>query len=117
MPVVTGPRCGWVGGSSLSPCSIHAWWKWSCWALAATRQAWYFSQGSLCTFQGLGPGRGLSIRGVSGGSLPLGCPGSGFRVGLTSAPSVGCPAPALPVRGAGLASGVRLTDQASHCQS
>lgn len=37
-------------------------------------------------------GRGPSVRDVSGGSLPLGCPGSGFRVGLTSLLCVARPA-------------------------
>lgn len=118
--VVMGPRCSQVDGGPVSPSvphSIHAWWKRGCWALATGRQAGCFSQGGVCTCQSLGPGRGLSIRGVSGDSLPLGCPGSGFRVGLTSPLSVACPALALPVRGAAPGPWVRLTDQASHARA
>lgn len=107
---------GWGSNQFLCPPQCQCPVEVNCWALAARRQAGYFSQGGLYTFQGLGPGRGLSIRGVSGGSLPLGYPGSGFRVGLTSPPAVACPAPALPVRGAVPGQWVRLTDQASHCQ-
>lgn len=60
-------------------------------------------------------GRGLSIRGVSGGSLPLGCPGCGFIAGLTSLPSEACSA-ALPVRETAFGQWIRPTDQAFQCQ-
>lgn len=60
-------------------------------------------------------GRGPSIRGVSGGSLPLGCPGCGFIAGLTSLPSESCPA-ALPVRKTAFGQRIRPTDQAFQCQ-
>lgn len=60
-------------------------------------------------------GRGPSIRGVSGGSLPLGCPGSGFKMGLTSSPSLACPTRALPVRGAVSGQWLKPTCQAFHC--
>ena len=48
-----------VGDSiSLSvPCSVHAWYRQSCWAPGTGRQAGDFSRGSLCTFQGPGPRR------------------------------------------------------------
>lgn len=60
--------------------------------------------------------QGETVRGVSGGSLPLGCPGSGFRVGLTSSLSVACCTPVLPPRGAVSGQWNRSTGQAFHGQ-
>lgn len=69
------------------------------------------ASGAVCALSKAGAQR-ETVRAVSGGSLPLGCPGSGFRMGLTSSPSVACSSLALPPRGAVSGQWIRPTDQA-----